>query len=105
MKALRVMAKSLGVSAEYLETGTGHPDVDARDLEAVGGRLELRLAEDLGATEKTFRSLLREARAAGDEASEIRAQIGLGLIAAHRGEHAEAIERLEAAARAPLVSP
>src|SRR3954453_12862026 len=105
MKALRVMAKNLGVTAEYLETGTAHPHVDARDLRLSEAELELRLAEDLGATEKTFRSLLREARAAGDEASETRAQIGLGLIAAHRGEHAEAIERLEAAASAPFVSP
>src|SRR3954471_442550 len=105
MKALRVMAKNLGVTAEYLETGTAHPHVDARDLRLSEAELELRLAEDPGATEKPFRSLLREARAAGDEASEIRAQIGLGLIAAHRGEHAEAIERLEAAARAPFVSP
>jgi transcriptional regulator with XRE-family HTH domain len=105
VKALRVMAKNLGVTAEYLETGTAHPGVDARDLRLSEAELELRLAEDLGMTEKTFRSLLREARAASDEASEIRAQIGLGLIAAHRGEHAEAIERLEAAARAPFVSP
>jgi transcriptional regulator with XRE-family HTH domain len=105
VKALRVMAKNLGVSAEYLETGVEPPDVDARDLQLSEAELELRLAEDLGATEKKFRSLLREARGVGDEASEIRAQIGLGLIAEHRGEHSEAIERLEAAAKAPSVSP
>ena len=104
VKALRVVAKNLGVSAEYLETGT-EPDIDARDLELSEAELELRLAEDLGATEKKFRSLLREARAAGDEPAEIRAQIGLGLIAEHRGEHSEAIRRLETAAKAPFVSP
>jgi transcriptional regulator with XRE-family HTH domain len=105
VKALRVMAPKLGVSAEYLETGAEQPGLDALDLELSQAELELRLAEDLDATEKKFRALLREARAAGDEASETRVQIGLGLIAHHRGEHAEAIRRLETAAKAPLVSP
>lgn len=105
VKALRVIAARLGVSAEYLETGTEQPDLDTRDLKLSEAELELRLAEDLDSTEKKFRALLREAQEAGDEASETRAQIGLGLIAEHRGKHLEAIKRLEAAAKAPFVSP
>src|SRR5215217_1504638 len=63
VKALRVIAKALGVSAEYLETGIEHPDLDARDLRLSEAELELRLAEDLGKTEQKFKALLREARA------------------------------------------
>jgi len=105
VKALRVMAQRLGVSAEYLETGIELPDVEGRDLRLTEAELALRLAEDLPATEKKFRELLEEALQTGDEAAATRARIGLGLAAEHRGEHKEAIKRLEAAADSPFVSP
>jgi transcriptional regulator with XRE-family HTH domain len=87
VKALRVIAQKLGVTAEYLETGIELPDVEARDLRLSEAELELRLAEDLAGAEKRFRALHKEAQQTGDEAAAIRAQIGLGLAADALGKH------------------
>jgi tetratricopeptide (TPR) repeat protein len=45
VKALRMLAKKLGVSADYLETGSEIRDIDARELRIADAELELRLAE------------------------------------------------------------
>src|SRR5213083_3795810 len=46
VKALRQLAPKLGVSVEYLETGSDLRDVDERELRLADAELELRLAED-----------------------------------------------------------
>src|SRR5207244_6536250 len=104
VKALRKLAQKLGVSVEYLETGRDIRDVDDRELRLADAELDLRLAADAAGAEQKLAALLDEAAAAGDTESAIRARIALGLAAAQRGNHLEAVERLEAAAadeRAP----
>ena len=97
VKALRMLARKLGVTVEYLETGRDLRDTDERELRIADAELELRLAEDIEAAESRLREILDEATQAGDRTSAARAQIALGLAAAHRSNHLDAVERLEAA--------
>jgi tetratricopeptide (TPR) repeat protein len=97
VKALRMLARKLGVTVEYLETGRDLRDTDERELRIADAELELRLAADVESAEEKLGTILEEATQAGDHTSATRARIGLGLAAAHRGNHLDAVERLEAA--------
>jgi len=97
VKALRKLSQKLGVSVEYLETGRDIREVDDRELRLADAELELRLTDDFASAEQKLERILAEAKAAGDAASAIRARIALGLAAAQRGSHLEAVERLESA--------
>ena len=110
VKALRKLSQKLGVSVEYLETGRDIREVDDRELRLADAELELRLTDDVRAAEAKLEQVLDEATAAGDAPSATRARIALGLAAAHRGSHLEAVERLEStvageAAPAPELRP
>jgi tetratricopeptide (TPR) repeat protein len=97
VKALRMLARKLGLSVEYLETGRDLRDIDERELRIADAELELRLAADVEPAEGKLETILQEASQAGDHGSAQRARIALGLAAAHRGNHLDAVERLEAA--------
>jgi tetratricopeptide (TPR) repeat protein len=97
VKALRKLSQKLGVSVEYLETGRDIREVDDRELKLADAELQLRLDADTGPAELKLQEVLAEASAAGDRVSASRAAIGLGLAAAHRGNHLDAVERLESA--------
>ena len=101
VKALRMLARKLGVSPDYLETGSELGDVARRELRLADAELRLRLEGDAPGE---ITGLLSEARTAGDETSAVRAEIVLGLAAAARGEHALAIELLERAITSAQVS-
>jgi len=105
VKALRVLAAKLAVSAEYLETGIELREADARELRLVDAELELRLTDDPAALEPRFRALLGDAIAAQDRAGEARARLGLGVIAARAGDHTAAVAQLEDVVSSDLVSP
>jgi transcriptional regulator with XRE-family HTH domain len=97
VKALRKLAQRLNVSVEYLETGRDTRDVDERELRLADAELDLRLGGDVAGAGHKIAVVLDEAVAAGDPASADRARIALGLAAARRGDHLEAVERLETA--------
>src|SRR5438105_4194766 len=97
VKALRKLAQKLSVSVEYLETGRDIREVDDRGLRLADAELELRLADDITSAERKLEQIQSEAEAAGDRASAVRARVALGLAAAQRGNHLEAVERLEVA--------
>jgi transcriptional regulator with XRE-family HTH domain len=105
VKALRMLARKLGVSADYLETGAEIRDVDERELRIADAELELRLGRDPSQAEAALERLRDEALAAGDTVASSRAQLALGLAAAAAGRDAEAIERLEAGLELTPVSP
>jgi transcriptional regulator with XRE-family HTH domain len=96
VKALRKLSQKLGVSVEYLETGRDIRDVDDRELRLADAELELRLTQNTADAETKLKDVLDEAAAAGDVVSATRAQLALGLVAAQRGNHLDAVERLEA---------
>src|SRR6476646_3680308 len=95
VKALRKLSQKLEVSVEYLETGRDIRDVDERELRLADAELELRLAGNGVEAERKLSALLDEASAAGDTVSATRARLALGLAAAQRGNHLDAVERLE----------
>src|SRR5215467_248708 len=61
VKALRKLARKLGVSAEYLETGSPLSDSEVRELRLVDAELSLRLDGDPVAAEAQLEEILREA--------------------------------------------
>jgi tetratricopeptide (TPR) repeat protein len=97
VKALRMLARKLGVSAEYLETGSELGAEEARELRLADAELKLRLGEDPAAAEAVLTEVLQEAIGAGDRTAATRAQMTMGLAAAQRGEDAKAVELLEEA--------
>src|SRR5919109_614748 len=105
VKALRKLAQKLEVSVEYLETGRDIRDVDDRELRLADAELELRLAENTEEAEVKLEGLLDEAVEAGDIVAATRARLALGLVAARRGNHLDAVERLEEALEAREVTP
>jgi transcriptional regulator with XRE-family HTH domain/predicted negative regulator of RcsB-dependent stress response len=96
LKAMRMLARRLGVSLDYLETGIRTPQSVARDLKLSDAEIKLRLETDREDVEETLRSVLREAVPAGDEWSEMRARTGLGLALVADGKYSEAIGHLQA---------
>jgi tetratricopeptide (TPR) repeat protein len=105
VKALRLVAGKLKVSVAYLETGQELTDAEERDIRLSDLELSLRLGELTAEFESALAGLVEEASGAGDRGAELRAQIALGLAAAHRGDHDQAAARLEQVARAEGVSP
>ena len=85
VKALRMLAPKLGVSVEYLETGSEIRDVEARELRLADAELELRLTDDTTAAEQTLLDVIEEAVRSGDPLAATRARLALGLAAARRG--------------------
>jgi tetratricopeptide (TPR) repeat protein len=105
VKALRLLARKLGVSPDYLETGVELDAAQRRDLELADAELRLRLEEDPAGAKKQLVRLLEEARAAGDLPAETRARISLGLLAAEQGAYGEAIAQFEQVLDFGIVSP
>jgi transcriptional regulator with XRE-family HTH domain len=105
VKALRMLARKLGVSADYLETGSEIRDVEERELRIADAELGLRLEDDTDRAETALLQLHEEAVAAGDTIAASRVSLALGLASAAAGRNAEAIERLEAGLEASPASP
>jgi tetratricopeptide (TPR) repeat protein len=105
VKALRKLSQKLGVSVEYLETGRDIRDVDDRELRLTDAELALRFEGETREAEQELEKILDESRAAGDRTSATRAAIGLGFAAAYRGNHLDAVERLETALAEEPPSP
>jgi len=105
VKALRKLARKLGVTAEYLETGSEVREQDLRELRLAQAELDVRLSGDPQAGYQTLRELLSEAEDAGDVAAARRARVSLGLAAFEAGKLAEAAELLERAVADDDLSP
>jgi len=105
VKALRQLARKLGVSVEYLETGSDLRDVDERELRLADAELELRLADDPSRALDVVRQILDESSAAGDSTSTLRARVAIGLAEARAGNNTAAVERLETAIESGLLDP
>lgn len=102
LRAIRILARKLGVTPEYLETGELVPLAARREWRLGTAELELRAGGDLDAAETIFHS---EERTADDARLRARAQAGLGLVAARRNQPREAIALLEAATSAGQLTP
>lgn len=103
LKTIRALARRLGVSAHYLETGELVPPDEERELALSDAELELRLSRDVAKAEAVFRAEL--AAEPANPALGARAQAGLALLASQRGEADEAIPLLEAATGSGYLPP
>src|SRR3954454_10048352 len=95
VKALRMLARKLRVSVEYLETGRDLRDTDERELRIADAELELRLAENVEAAEWRLKAIVEETKQASDFVSGTPAGFALALAASPAGNHLGAVERLE----------
>jgi transcriptional regulator with XRE-family HTH domain len=104
VKALRKISAKLGVSADYLETGSELDAAGARELRLADAELALRLG-DGPAAEESLRAIYNDALGAADRNVASRSAIALALAAYERGEHAAAASRLEEAFTLERPSP
>jgi tetratricopeptide (TPR) repeat protein len=89
VKALRVLAEKLGVSAEYLETGREPAAATDYELRLGDAELVLRLG-DATEAEARFTELLAEGDEKREAALTARARTGVALALAAQGRHSEA---------------
>jgi tetratricopeptide (TPR) repeat protein len=102
VKALRMLARKLGVTAQYLETGSQIQDSEARELRLADIELRLRLDGEVSVDD--LNEILADAKAHADAPSAVRARVALGLAAAGHGDHVRTIEHLEEAVASELVT-
>jgi transcriptional regulator with XRE-family HTH domain len=109
LKAMRHLARKLGVDPEYLETGEPIPRAARLELQLGDAELMLRLGPGEGReperAEVLFADVLAETKGDGEPALAARARAGLGLLAAQRGDNAQAIRHLEDATGSGYMPP
>ena len=96
VKALRRLAAKLGVTADYLETGSDLDEDAERELKLTDLELAIRLGEVEGA-EQGLIELAEEAVAAGDRRALLRTNVALAALAQERGDAGRAVTLLERA--------
>jgi tetratricopeptide (TPR) repeat protein len=104
VKALRRLASKLGVSADYLETGSDLDPAAARELRLMDLELAVRLGEHDG-VERRIEEALAEAVGAGDHPAALRARVALAQLALERGEYEAAASLLEIALADEVFAP
>ncbi len=95
VKALRMLARKLGVSADFLETGSELAPGEQRELEIASAELSMRLEAHSAEVSEALERLLDEAVLAGDLSAATRARATLGLAAFEDGDFVRAIALLE----------
>jgi transcriptional regulator with XRE-family HTH domain len=105
VSAIRAIAEKLGVSPEYLETGSNISPSERRRLEVDTLELELRLGRNLDEVRRRLNRLHREAKAASDAEAELGALRVRGLLSAHEGQHESAITDLATVVGNTFVTP
>jgi transcriptional regulator with XRE-family HTH domain len=104
--ALRLLARRLGVSPEYLETGSRVPGHLLRERRLADAELELRLGRDVERAETVFWTEVDGVSGlVHDEVLAARAHAGLGLLAWRRSGVRDAIRHLEAATASGYLDP
>ena len=96
VKALRRLAGKLGVTADFLETGSDLDPSHERELKLTDLELAVRLGETEGA-EAGLVALADEALAAGDRRTLLRTHVALAALAQDRGDFGRAVTLLERA--------
>ena len=96
VKALRRLASKLGVTADYLETGSQLGPEEQRELRLADLELALRLG-DAGDAEVQLEAVLAEALDAGDAGAATRARVALATAAMERADWKGSAALLEAA--------
>ncbi len=104
MATIRKIARKLGVSPSYLETGIELSTREQLDFALCEAELKARLEPESGAVERELRTIVAAADCEGEADLVARARAILGISLAGWGRLAEAVVELEAAIRHPLIS-
>lgn len=104
VKALRKLAAKLGVSADFLESGSELDPESARELRLSDLELAVRLGDRAG-SEDGLRHVLAEAEAAADAHCAFRARVTLAAVLEERNDLAGAIDLLEGAVAQDFIQP
>jgi transcriptional regulator with XRE-family HTH domain len=105
LRAIRLLARRLGVTPEYLESGVDIAPVEALELRLSDAELRMRLGDHSMEARHALQAVLKEAQRAGEGEIVTRAQIALGLSSLAAGNQREAARYLGLAIASPLVSP
>jgi tetratricopeptide (TPR) repeat protein len=105
VKAIRLLARGLEVSPEYLETGSDIRASDSLELRLTEAEVQVRLGDDIDTAFRTLLDVHATAGRTGETVLGSRALVGLGLVAATRGNPAEAARFLEQAIEAGGLDP
>jgi transcriptional regulator with XRE-family HTH domain len=105
VRAIRLLARRLGVTPEYLESGVDIAPVEALELRLGDAELRLRLGDHSMEARHALQAVSKEAQGAGEGEIVTRAQIALGLSSLAAGNQREAARYLAVAVASPLVSP
>jgi transcriptional regulator with XRE-family HTH domain len=105
VKALRRLAAKLGVTSDYLETGSSIDSGSARELRLADLELTIRLGGDAQAAEGSLRELVADADGAGDRVSARRARVALAAIEQERGAYSAAVKQFERALEGETFDP
>ncbi|HEX5245897.1 MAG TPA: helix-turn-helix domain-containing protein [Gaiellaceae bacterium] len=104
VKALRKLAAKLGVSADFLESGSELDPESARELRLADLELAVRLGDGDGG-EEALRQVLEQAEAAADAHCAFRARVALAAVLEDRNDLAGAIDLLEGAVAQEFAQP
>lgn len=105
VRAVRALAKKLGVTPEYLETGRTLGPRGDFEVRVVGAEIELRIGAQNEQTTSDLRALVEEARTIGDPLLTARALAAAGLTSRTMELDAEAVPLLEEAIASPVITP
>jgi transcriptional regulator with XRE-family HTH domain len=103
MATIRKIARKLGVSPGYLETGVELSPREQLDFALCEAELKARLEPENGEVERELRTIAGDADREGEADIVARARAILGITLAGWGRLTEAAEALEAAIRHPLL--
>lgn len=95
MKAIRLLARKLGVSPEYLEYGVDVDPRERREIDLIEAELELRMGEVSTATERRLTVLIEQSEREGDRPLALRARCDLALAVLELGDERRAGEEID----------
>jgi transcriptional regulator with XRE-family HTH domain len=104
VKALRRLAAKLGVTADFLETGSQLGPEEERELRLADLELAMRLGDPAN-VEEQLEAVLADALNAGDSDSALRARVALATVAMERLDWKTSAELLEAALEGEVFAP
>jgi tetratricopeptide (TPR) repeat protein len=105
VRAIRLLARRLGVTPEYLETGVDIAPVEELELRLTDAELRLRLGDHTPDARHALQAVLKEAQRTGESEIAVRARLALGLSSLAAGSQREAAHYLATAVASPLTSP
>jgi len=105
VKAIRQIARKLGVSPEYVETGIELHTREELELALADVELAVRLEPDRRNAEPQFRRIIERAEDEGADDLAARARASLGMALAAWGRYEQGVRELERALAHPSAAP